>query len=245
MRRLLFIIGLTIIGCTPRIPEMRALLDAPENIIIPFDSTFLEFAEVIRYFEAENAQLPDSTRRVVFTGSSSIRMWDSLAVDMDTLGDYLVVNRGFGGSILPEVNYYFDALLSDPAPDLIVLYCGENDITDGYSPKVVYESFRTFLRLFLHRTPDAKLLYIGLKPSPSRWELWPQFRETNRAIAQLIRRLDSPQIRYLDPAPIMLSPLDGRPDTTIFLGDGLHMNREGYLRWRTLVVPALQQMINC
>jgi len=224
---------------------MRALLDAPENIILPFDSSYLEFAPVIQFFERQDASLPDSSRRIVFTGSSSIRMWDSLAVDLDTFSDYLILNRGFGGSTLPEVNYYFDTLISRHNPAAVVLYCGENDIADGFTPKEVYESFRTFLKLHLRRTPDAKLLYLGLKPSPARWELWPEFEETNRAIAQLIRRLDSPHIRYLDVASVMLSPRDGRPDPTIFVQDSLHLNRQGYERWREIVIPALEALLDC
>lgn len=246
MRKVFFLVAIFLISCSPRIQEMRRLLEQPENIIVPYDSTFLEFANVIDYFGVLDQQQSDTNTRIVFTGSSSIRMWETLATDMDTF-NRCIINRGFGGSILPEVNYYFDQLILPHNPDLIVLYCGENDIIDGYSPQEVYQAFRTFLRLYLHKAPDAKLLFIGLKPSPARWSRWDDFAETNKLIERLIKRLDSPKISYLDVAPIMLT-IDNngqqRPLPSIFLQDSLHMNAAGYALWTTAVESHLQALYN-
>jgi lysophospholipase L1-like esterase len=223
---------------------MRALLEDPENIIIPFDSTFLEFESVMTHFSESDQKLNDSIPRIVFTGSSSIRMWDSLAVDMDTF-PHQVINRGFGGSILPEVNYYFDKIISPHQAKVVVLYCGENDIVDGYMADEVMNSFRTFLRLLLNKSPGTQVLYLSMKPSPSRWSLWPEFEKANRLIATFIKRLDNPNIRYLDIGTVMLDEQKNYPRPELFLEDSLHMQRLGYEIWRDLVVPELESLLEC
>lgn len=244
MRRILFLITLFVLSCSPRFHGMQALLDAPDNLIIPFDSTFLEFNPVMTYFDDMDQNLNDSIQRVVFTGSSSIRMWDSLQVDMEEFPQQFL-NRGFGGSILPEVNYFFDKVISPHHPEAVVLYCGENDITEGYSAEEVLASFRTFLRLLLEKSPDSKVLYLSMKPSPSRWELWPEFKRGNRLIERFISRLNTTNIRYLDIGKPMLSQKNAYPRAELYLSDSLHMSPLGYETWKNALVPELNILLNC
>jgi lysophospholipase L1-like esterase len=244
MRRLLAVLTLLIFGCSPRFQGMKALLEDPENIIIPFDSTFLEFESSMAHFNQLDQKLNDSIPRIVFTGSSSIRMWDSLAMDMDTF-PHQVLNRGFGGSILSEVNYYFDDLIPHHQAEVVVLYCGENDIVDGYRAEEVMDSFRTFLRLLFDKSPATQVLYLSMKPSPSRWELWPEFEKANKLIAAFIKRLDNPNIRYLDIGTALLNEQQTYPRPELFKEDSLHMQRSGYVIWRDIVVSELVDLLEC
>ena len=128
-------------------------------------------------------------------------------------------------------------------PEVVVLYCGENDIIDGNNSKAVLASFQTFLRLLLYKSPCTKVLYVGMKPSPARWTLWPEMSKANKLVAQYIKRLNNPDIRYLDIASNMLDPqLNNKPRTDIFLEDKLHMNRSGYLIWQAAILPELEKM---
>jgi lysophospholipase L1-like esterase len=222
---------------------MRALLEDPENIIIPFDSTFLGYVPVMENFRIADEKLTDSIGTIVFTGSSSIRMWETLATDFDTL-PYQILNRGFGGSILPQVNYFFDDLITPHQPEIVVLYCGENDVTNGYLASDVLESFRTFLRLVLYKSPKSKVLYVSMKPSPARWEVWPEFEKGNQMIEGLIRRLNNPNIQYFDIAPTMLDSVNQYPIEEIFTSDSLHLNAAGYARWQEALLPKISQ-IDC
>lgn len=242
MKKILAILLLSMLSCSPRFQSIQALLDDPENIIIPFDTTFLGYQPVMDLFHEQDTTLPDSLSRVVFTGSSSIRKWETLTNDFDSLPQ-IVLNRGFGGSTLPQVNYFFDDLITPHQPELVVLYCGENDIKDGYQAQDVLASFRTFLRLLLKKTPNSKVLYISMKPSPARWHLWPEFERGNRLIANFIRRLNTPDIRYFDIAPSMLSPENQYPAGEIFVNDSLHMNALGYERWQAAINPEVSKML--
>lgn len=241
MKRILAILLLSILSCSPRFQGMRALLEDPDNIIISFDSTYLGYVPVMEQFRAQDVNLKDSIGTIVFTGSSSIRMWKTMATDLDTL-PYQILNHGFGGSTLPQVNYFFDDLITPYQPEIVVLYCGENDITDGYKAKDVLASFRTFLRLLLSKSPSSKVLYVSMKPSPARWALWPEFEKGNQMIDRFIRRLNNPDIQFLDIGPSMLDSVNNYPISTIFTQDSLHMNAEGYVRWQKEIVPKINEL---
>lgn len=188
--------------------------------------------EINRFLEMDQ-QKPPETGQILFIGSSSIRMWDSLAVDMAPLK---VINRGFGGSTLPEVIHYADQILFPYAPSTIVLYCGENDISEGASPLRVFRSFKTLIQQIRQKLPEAVVYFIPMKPSIARWNLWSDYQKGNQMIATFIESQE--QLEYIDTSPSML--VDSTYiDSTIFIEDGLHMNREGYERWRDVVRAAL------
>lgn len=173
---------------------------------------------------------------VVFLGSSSIRMWPSLQNDFPGLP---VANLGFGGATLPEVNHYFQRIVPPYQPEMIVIYCGENDIAEGATPSEVFQSFRKFVELTGRSQRGTRIIYISMKPSPARWELWPKFQEANAMIQTLANQLNN--VTYADITSYMLDG-DGQPIEQLFLEDGLHMNQLGYTRWASALSPIIGQM---
>ena len=187
------------------------------------------FEAEIQAFEAADQSNGIDTSRILFIGSSSIRLWNSLAED---LAPMKVLNRGFGGSTLPEVSYYANRIIFPYRPDTIFLYCGENDIAAGAKPQKVYESFTALMARIRLKLPKTQIFYISMKPSIARWEMWPAFREGEELIERYIDQYN--HLHYLDCSAAMLLP-SGGVDSTIFVEDGLHMNAEGYRRWREMV----------
>ena len=76
----------------------------------------------------------------LFVGSSSIRMWKT----QTSFPEYKVINRGFGGSQISDVNYYVDKIVLPYKPELIIFYCGDNDIAAGKTPETVFNDFKKF-----------------------------------------------------------------------------------------------------
>jgi lysophospholipase L1-like esterase len=189
------------------------------------------FDEAILAFETEDQSRTPQSDEVLFIGSSSIRKWKTLAEDLDPIP---VLNRGFGGSTLPEVIHYADRIIFPYAPETIVLYCGENDIADGANPDQVFQSFQKLDRMIEEQLPNTDLIYITMKPSPSRWDLWPQYQAGDRQISEYIKNREN---RYfIDCSPVMLLP-SGVPDSSIFIEDMLHMNAKGYAAWKVMIKP--------
>src|SRR5262245_58821598 len=87
------------------------------------DDSTVWAGDVGRFDELDRAGVPANA--IVFTGSSSIRYWATLARDMSPLP---VLNRGFGGSQLHDVTYYAERAVLRYQPKTIVLYAGENDM---------------------------------------------------------------------------------------------------------------------
>ncbi len=186
----------------------------------------------IRQFEAQDRlQLP-APGGVVFVGSSSIRLWD-LAKSFP--GRH-AINRGFGGSQLADAVRYAERIVIPYAPRVVVLYAGDNDLAAGKSPQQVFDDFKQFVAKVHRALPKARIVYVGVKPSPSRWSLIDQVRATNALIREFVAK--DARLGFVDVEKPMLGP-DGKPRSELFRPDRLHLNDEGYRLWATLVAPHL------
>lgn len=169
---------------------------------------------------------------VLFVGSSTIRMWPT----RDRFPALPVINRGFGGSQISDVNYYITETTLKYAADTIVFYAGDNDLNAGKSPQRVLEDYRTFVARVLAAKPDTRILFIAVKPSLARWKIWNVMQEANRLVQAFTAT--NPRLRYLDLGPQMLGA-DGTPKPELFVADGLHMTAAGYDLWTAAVMRAL------
>lgn len=169
---------------------------------------------------------------VVFVGSSSIRMWDL----EKSFPDQAYLNRGFGGSQICHSTHFFDVLVAKHKPRLVVFYAGDNDIAGGKSPEQVHKDFQAFAKQFSEKLPEAKLVYIAIKPSIARWNLADKMCEANKLIAADCE--ENENFAFVDVWPVMLND-KSEPREDVFLGDGLHMNEKGYAEWVDLVKPLL------
>lgn len=198
-----------------------------------YDRAKIWDAEINALTEIDRKQTPPKDA-VLFVGSSSMRLWKNLRTSFPNLN---VINRGFGGSRLEDVNFYFERIVAPYNPKTIVLYAGENDVNDGIAPEKVLEDFRKFSALVRARFPKAKLLYVSLKPSPSRWKLEANFRKTNELIKTEIAK-DNRAV-FVDIWTPMLNE-NGAPRPELFVEDMLHMNEKGYAIWKGVLEKYLK-----
>lgn len=200
----------------------------------PTDAAALKRAlgmEIDRYVQSDRAA-PPARCQVLFVGSSSIVVWkESLAADMAPLP---VIDRGFGGSYIEHVNFWFDEIVAPYHPRAIVFYAGENDLNAGKSVDQVVADFDTFMARKSEVLGDTPVYFISLKPSKARFQQLPQQSAVNAAIrARAATRSD---LNFIDVVPLMLE--SGQPKN-IFGPDGLHMTPAGYVLWTAAVKAAL------
>lgn len=186
-------------------------------------------AEIVA-FEEKDAAAPPPENAVVFAGSSSFRMWHEWLVE--DLAPVTVIGRGFGGSKMNELLHYADRIAVNYKPRAIAVYEGDNDIAGDIPPATFAAEFRKFVAKAKSALPEVRIYFVSIKPSIARWDMWPRMQEANRLIAEICA--EDPNLNYIDISAVMLGP-DGKPDPSIFLDDGLHMNREGYLRWKDVL----------
>lgn len=176
---------------------------------------------------------PPPKEGVVFVGSSSIRLWDLTK----SFPDLPAINRGFGGSQLADSLRYADRIVLPYKPKTVVLYAGDNDLAAGKSPEQVAKDFDAFVDRVRKELPETKIVYIAVKPSPSRWRLIEKMNETNRLIRERCEAGEN--LVYLDIVKPMLDA-DGQPRPELYKQDMLHMNARGYQIWADLLKPHLQ-----
>ncbi|SMB87014.1 lipolytic protein G-D-S-L family [Hymenobacter roseosalivarius DSM 11622] len=188
----------------------------------------------LREFARQDSLKKPPIASILFYGSSSIRMWETLATDFP---NQPVLNRGFGGSRFPDAIQLFDKLVVRYRPRQVVLYEGDNDIAAGVTPQQVYASFLTFEKLMRQKLPQSQLVFLSIKPSLARWAQWPQMQAANNLIRQY-SKAHPKQVRFVDVGTPMLGT-DGKPRPELFREDGLHMTRAGYEIWTQVVAPVL------
>lgn len=191
------------------------------------------FAPEIAHFAELDAASPPPACPFLFVGSSSIRFWRSLEADM---APFPVINRGFGGSRIADVDFYFDRVVAPYHPRAIFFYAGENDLWAGEPPDTVVADFERFLTLKTKALGETPVYFISLKPSRQRLSQLVLQGEVNARIrAMTEQRTD---LHYVDVVPTMLD--QGAPKD-IYVADGLHMTPDGYLLWTGVLRPVVEQ----
>ncbi len=171
-------------------------------------------------------------RPVLFVGSSSIRLWPTA----QSFPECPIVNRGFGGAHVSDVAYFYDDIVMRYRPPAIVVYAGDNDIAAGKSPDQVLSDFAELLDRVHRDLPETTLIYLAIKPSPSRWRHWRDMEAVNRRIEELAGSEDG--LLYVDTATPMFGD-GGTPREELFVTDLLHLNQTGYELWSSILGPYL------
>ncbi len=173
------------------------------------------------------ASYKNNVDNVIFTGSSSIRMWHSLN---DTYPDQNILNTGFGGSEMSDLLRHRNRLIKDFKPTKLFVYEGDNDIARGKSPEKTLKHFKRFVKWYKRKLPQTTLYIISPKPSIARWHLKGEYLKLNSSLKQLCK---TEGLTYIDVWTPMI--LDDRPINDVFLDDDLHMNEKGYAIWKASI----------
>lgn len=212
-------------------PSVEEKTETPKEEI-----SISRFQNEIDQFLKQDEELDIPKNGILMTGSSSIRMWKSMQKDFPKLPVY---NRGFGGATIPEVIHFAGQYIFHHQPQIIVFYCGENDISEGASPETVFASFQAFVKIIETKLPETKLVYLSMKPSIARWNLWPKYQAGEELIKAFVE--EKSNIEYMDASVTMLDE-NGEVKKDIFIEDGLHMNAKGYEGWTNQLKPILEQL---
>jgi len=169
---------------------------------------------------------------IVFVGTSALALWDEMADDFAPLP---VVNRAVRGSRIVDSYWAADQIIRPLEPRQVVVYSGEDDISDGHMPRDIFHDYHRLVDYIHALFPRTLVSYISIKHSPDRWPLRDAIRVTNHLIAAYTK--DHPGTSFIDTASLTLDE-NGVPDPQYYV-DGVHLAREGYLRWIPVVRAAL------
>jgi len=175
-----------------------------------------------------------SKKLVVFTGSSSVRMWKDV---QERFPEYNVVNNGFGGSHFSDLLYYYDELIIKQMPDYLFIYEGDNDVAGDKKTSRIKKDAKLLAKKLNRDLPSTKVIFISPKPSVKRWHLKKEYERINKKLKKLCKKTDN--MEYADVWKAMLDN-NGTVYTDIFLEDELHMNKKGYDIWAKVISDFLR-----
>ena len=219
------------LACAPAVVPSAATQTVPQTAV----SRESQWEPDIRRFEAADRVNPPRPGAVVFVGSSSIRMWETLEADFPGLP---VLNRGFGGSELSDAVRFADRIVTPYKPRVVVLYAGDNDLAAGKTPAQVFADFRSFVAIVRRKLPETRIAFVAIKPSLARLNIMDKARQTNQLIRDYAR--GDVQVSLMSTSSRQCSTRVGKPRQELFLEDGLHMNASGYAIWRDRIAPLLR-----
>jgi lysophospholipase L1-like esterase len=201
------------------------------------EESVLSWEEDIRHFDSLNAIEFSDEQTLLVTGSSSVRLWDSIHAD---LAPYRVVQRGYGGASLPDFNYYIGRIVR-PHPYKAILVFVANDITGegrDKTPREVFGLCKMLLKQIHEISPASPVYWIEVTPTPERWLVVDQIREASALIRHYCEREEG--LYFIDTYDYFIGA-DGEPDPGWFRSDSLHLSREGYLLWSSIILDALEK----
>ncbi len=194
-------------------------------------------AEINAFMKSDSINMP-APGSILFVGSSSFTKWKDVQAYFP---GFPIINRGFGGSSLPDVIYYAEQTILKYKPKQIYIYCGENDLAGNntVTADTVLKRFKqlfSIIRKNLNR--KTEVVFVSIKPSVSRWKLEDKFVEANEKIKKYIE--SKSHASFVNVHTAMLKP-DGEVMTDIFIKDNLHMNSKGYEIWKGIIAPTLMR----
>lgn len=193
------------------------------------------FQEEIDHFKQEDQQNPPPKNAILFVGSSSFRKWTDV---QDYFPGYTIINRGFGGSTFTDAIRYAPDIIYPYQAKQIVIYEGDNDLasSDTLTPQTVLKRFETLFTMIRKQQPNASVVFVSIKPSPSREQLIQKIKTANELIQQFLKTKQ--HTAFVDVFTPMLNDA-GKPRKELFLEDMLHMKPEGYAIWKKALQPYL------
>jgi lysophospholipase L1-like esterase len=193
--------------------------------------------EIAAFEKADAKQMPPSGA-VLFIGSSSIRLWTTLAQDFPEIP---VINRGFGGSLIQDSTQFADQIVIPYNPKMIVLYAGTNDLDYGNkTPEEVFSDYKAFVSKVHAALPNTRIIFISINPTAARWKEESKILEANYLIKNYALTTNSKdeKLSFIDSHSLVLG-LDGRPQVKLLRSDGQHFNADGYKLWKSIVKPQI------
>jgi len=196
-------------------------------------ATTSKFADEVGRFASLPSPAPGG---VLLVGSSTFKRWTHAVTDLAPLP---VTNRAFGGSQTSHQLMFFDQVVTPCHPQLIVWYCGSNDIKGKKDPQSVLKRTEEWLDKVKKLDPSTQVLLVSIHRCPQKRKdgQIEGVDAVNRGYQELSKKREG--VFYVDVNPA-LETESGEPKTELYVEDGLHLNLNGYAKMTALLKPAIE-----
>ena len=207
----------------------QALYQRP--FVVPDPERYRKDIELFKEFDSKNAQPKNPA---LFVGSSTIMKWKTA----EAFPGFSVINRGFGGSVTEDVQYYYKDVIGKYHPSAVLFYC-DNDVTGGGDPDHAFELAMDVYHRVQKDFPKVPFVFLSMKHAPNSAfanPAEPKAIDRYNELGQAQAKKDS-NFKYFDmDAPVR--DAKGKIAPELF-EDGEHFNAKGY----ALINPALEKVL--
>lgn len=210
-----------------------AILQAAQGAETNHD--FGKWEKEISAYEASDKTNPPPKGALLFIGSSTIRLWKTLAQDFPRVK---VINRGFGGSQIVDSTHFAERVIFPYEPSRIFLRAGGNDLWEGKSAEEVFGNFKEFVVKVRGKLPKTEIVFIGWNPTIARWKQVEKEKALNAMVKEYVQQNEG--LQYIDTYSLPIGT-NGKPRPELFLPDKLHFNAEGYKLLAECVRPFVEK----
>ena len=214
--------------------------DRAEEFLVQYrEKAMKRWSQDIETLEQRDVVQRDPEDAILFIGSSSIRRWDTIEIDMRP---YQVVQRGYGGAKYTDLAVFAKRLIHPHEYSALVVFVA-NDVQgkpEDHSPEQVEECARYIAGVSRKHRPQAPVFFIEITPTRKRFSAWPFIRKVNTRLQKL--SLSTPATYFIPTADHFLDP-SGNPRDELFVDDQLHLNGEGYKKWSILIRRELDEVL--
>lgn len=176
---------------------------------------------------------------VLFIGSSSIRLWETI---QDDVAPYQPIQRGYGGARYSDLAVFAERLITPHRYRAMVVFVG-NDVTGGkgdLSLTEIERLARYVVGVSRAHQPHAPVLLVEVTPTSSRYRVWPQIRRVNDLLREIA--MTEPNTYFIPTAEYYLDA-NNKPVDRYFRSDLLHLNEQGYAVWSALIKRRLDEVM--
>lgn len=222
----------------------QSIIDRPKPPAVPAYAPYAEAAEkrwnkAIEELEALDQSDSDPEDAILFVGSSSIRLWDTIEEDM---APFSVIRRGYGGARFSDLAVFAERLITPHEYEAMVVFVA-NDVTGkSTDPSVdeVERLARHVVDVSKRHQSDAPVLLVEITPTASRLVAWPKIRRVNDRLRDIA--LSTPNVYFVETADYYLDA-NGKPIDEYFKSDRLHQTEAGYAVWGSLIKRRLREVL--
>ena len=189
--------------------------------------------------------MPARPGGVMLVGSSTFTYWRHSRLQLDLAPLHVpVYNAAFGGSCTEDVVLHMERLCTQHMPQVVVYFCGTNDVAQGLPPSSVLQGFELFLARLHEKCPDTHVIYLGVTVTP----FFVKFningavaaaREANALVENFCNKRENA-------SKVTFITTDSQEEETIFasdpanyLGDLHHLNDKGHHALALLLMPSI------
>ena len=209
---------------------------AVEALLEPYRERSEKWQEDVAKLAVGNAT-DGGTEHVLFLGSSSFRLWDTIDED---LAPVKVVKRAYGGARFRDLAIYTPELIAGLRFSKAVIFIA-NDITgkenEDTDPETTSKLARLVISQLRSEHPEVPIHLVAVTPTPVRYKHWPRIQVTNRMLRKIAET--TPGVFYIPTAYAFLDR-DGHPRAELFKEDRLHLNSIGYQIWARILLGAFE-----